>query len=274
MEKITYIWHDCFVVETESVNLVFDYWLDKDGTRSDRPAFLNGLDCNRPLYVFVSHFHKDHYNPAIFSWASRFEKIHYIVSIDVWKRMKFLTSATSVYKGPRVDTRLVSVLKPGDCLGTGDLKIFAFPSTDIGNAYLAEVQGTRFFHAGDLNAWVWRDESTPEEIKKSLDDYHRCLDKIEFWLDSHPHHDNSEIDFDYCFFPVDSRIGSGYWEGASIFVRSFFVARFFPMHFALGDDRERKQHIDDALRLELYANLTRGEYISLVGSGAKYINGK
>ena len=54
--KITYIGHSGFAVETEKAALIFDYYT------GDIPAF----DPDVPLYVFVSHRHRDHFNPDIF----------------------------------------------------------------------------------------------------------------------------------------------------------------------------------------------------------------
>lgn len=264
MVKIIYIWHDCFVVETPHAILVFDYWLDEDGESRDIPLFHYDTDPELPVYVFVSHFHKDHYNPAIFGWQSVFPDIHYVVSPDVWKRMRHIVSPTSVYKGPKVDPKLVVVLRNGQTYEDDVVKASAFPSTDIGNSYLVETGGRRIFHAGDLNCWAWREESTPAEVNKAESDFSKCLDKIAGCLGNEP--------IDYCFFPVDSRIGLGYPQGASVFVRRFKVMRFFPMHFALGDAAERERRAFDAVRFEMYANPDRGEYIPLCTPGTSYYN--
>ena len=66
MVRITYVWHDCFVVETESAVLVFDYWLDVGGRPSTVPGVLRSAGTDKPIYVLVSHGHKDHYNPSVF----------------------------------------------------------------------------------------------------------------------------------------------------------------------------------------------------------------
>lgn len=264
MVKIIYIWHDCFAVSTPQANFVFDYWLDSDGAARDYPAFLDEFDSSRPLFVLVSHFHKDHYNPAIFGWASRFDDIHYIVSRDVFKRMRHIVSPTSVYHGPKVSPEQVSVLHNNESFTKGGTVVTAFPSTDVGNSYMVESGGIRIFHAGDLNCWLWIDESTPGEIRRAREDYKVCLDTIAARLGESP--------IDYCFFPVDSRIGSGYTEGPSEFVRRFNVRHFFPMHFELGDERERAVRRQDAVNTTLYANPARGEYIPLATPGSVYFD--
>lgn len=263
MTSVTYIFHDCFVVETLSAILVFDYWLDCGGVKRDMPEVLSVADCKKPLYVFVSHGHKDHYNPSIFGWAEKFENVRYIVSRDVWKRMRHVVSETSVYSGPKLSADVVSAMRPGDMAEFSSVKVSAFPSTDIGCSYVVEVDGEVVFHAGDLNAWVWKDESTDAEIRKALGDYRACLRDIESYLKGRQ--------IDYCFFPVDSRIGRDYFCGAAEFVRRFDVLRFFPMHFALGDLEERNMRRIDALKFELYANKERGKYIALADEDATYV---
>ena len=52
---LTYVFHSCFVLETEMSILIFDYWLDLNGVV---PPFLKK---DKPVYVFSSHFHEDHF---------------------------------------------------------------------------------------------------------------------------------------------------------------------------------------------------------------------
>lgn len=54
--NITYIFHSGFLVETDECYYIFDYW------KGSLPA----LDTSKPVFVFVSHGHADHYNPEIF----------------------------------------------------------------------------------------------------------------------------------------------------------------------------------------------------------------
>lgn len=263
--QITYIWHDCFLVRFPDFALVFDYWCDERGIPGATPDALQSLPRDLPVYVIVSHFHKDHYNPAIFEWISKWHQVHYIVSRDVWLRMRHITSPTSVYCGKKVDADKVTVLRPGNDWQDSRIKCTALPSTDAGNSYLVEAAGRLIFHAGDLNAWIWPDESTPAEIAKARGDWRAALAKVvetvnERWVDA-------------AFFPVDSRIGSEYWTGARDFVRAIKVARFFPMHFGLGDESERNRRRADALRFETYAFSERGEYIALASPGDTFYSG-
>ena len=56
--KVTFIEHSGFMVEMEQNVLLFDYY------QGEIPSF----DGSKTLYVFASHSHADHYDPAI--WKS------------------------------------------------------------------------------------------------------------------------------------------------------------------------------------------------------------
>ena len=62
--KLTYLFHSGFALETDTCVLVFDYWKDP---ASVMPALLGA---GKPLYVFSSHFHEDHFDREIFSWRT------------------------------------------------------------------------------------------------------------------------------------------------------------------------------------------------------------
>lgn len=241
---ITKIRHSCFVVKTDDCAMVFDYWLDYDGQNREFPSFLDSLDTDRPFYVFVSHGHKDHYNPAIFSWARRFGKIHYFVSNDVGKRIRHILNPSAVYNGPKVERERVSILRPGESFDDSLIRVEAAPSTDIGNSYIVGWRRKSLFHAGDLNVWFNSDEATQLEIRKALGDYKACLRDIGESLTGKGRSERPKIDV--CFFPIDSRLGGEYYTGAGIFTEKFEVKRLFPMHFDWGDDEERTIRSRDA----------------------------
>jgi len=256
MIQLSYIHHDCFILRTEKFSVIFDYWRMPIEAEASSPLHL--VDKTKPVYVLVSHFHKDHFNPEIFSWRGECVDVRYILSADTARHARKYIREDSIYRGPlRIGAEGVTVLKAGESFSDDLIKVEAFGSTDIGNSYMLTLgSGRKVFHAGDLNAWVWRDDSTPEEIEQALSDYQREIEAI------HRCHDA----IDLAMFPVDSRIGSGYAEGASIFVRVFDVGIFVPMHFGLGADAaEMRKYLTDAVRFETYANTGRGGYAALTG---------
>lgn len=130
----------------------------------------------------------------------------------------------------------------------------AFGSTDIGCSYLINFNNKYVFHAGDLNAWIWKDESTPEEVNTAISDFKQILSPI--------HKVASKIDI--AMFPVDNRLGTDYWEGANIFVHEFDISHFIPMHFASADNAiELTKRQDDAIKFQVYSNQSRGSYHAL-----------
>ncbi len=56
--KVTFILHSGYFVELDSCCLLFDYW------RGDIPQ------SDKPLYVFASHHHEDHFSPEVFKAVS------------------------------------------------------------------------------------------------------------------------------------------------------------------------------------------------------------
>jgi len=80
--KLTYIFHSGFVLEADRSILVFDYWMD--------PAHVmeSVLLSKKPLYVFSSHFHEDHFTRDIFEWRKQKRNITYILSKDIFRHRR------------------------------------------------------------------------------------------------------------------------------------------------------------------------------------------
>ena len=259
MFEVTYIYHDCFLITTPDCALLFDFWKDPAVRDGELPEFLRTLRADIPLYVFVSHFHKDHFNKVIFSWVDVHPDIHFIISKDTARHAGYLLRDESLYRGPKPDVSLVSVLRPGDSFADEKMTVRAFGSTDVGNSYAITLMesGLTIFHAGDLNCWAWRDESTSEEIAAAEQAFENELRPL---AEAFPK-------LDIAMFPVDSRIGSGYADGASRFVRAMRVKHFFPMHFELADTPEQlAQRKRDAIDFKAYA-ASEGQYIALTSRG-------
>ena len=72
--KVTYIGHSGFLAEFSHCYCLFDYY------EGNIPV----LDKGKPLFIFVSHRHQDHFNPGIFCLTGT-EGIHYILFADTKK---------------------------------------------------------------------------------------------------------------------------------------------------------------------------------------------
>lgn len=217
---LTYIFHSCFVLETEKSILIFDYWMD---LKRVVPAFLKK---DKPIYVFSSHFHEDHFNSAIFEWRKQNENITYILSKDIYKHRRAQKEDADVW------------LAKGGTWSDENLSVWAFGSTDIGVSWIVETEGRRIFHAGDLNNWYARflQDAKPGETIYS-EEFDEDIDPI-----AHEKQYLGELkdikkiadSFDVVMFPVDGRIGNGYTLGGRQFIERFKVGLFVPMHFVVS----------------------------------------
>lgn len=206
--KIYYIYHSCFIVETESSFLIFDYFKHKKDSDQDFDfnVFINSIfKSNKNLYVFASHNHQDHYNIEVLNWIKEKENIYYILSSDI-KLYNVINNSYSV--------------KQNDNFTINNIKINTFGSTDQGISFLANVDNYNIFHAGDLNWWKWMDD-TPEEEKSMEDDFKNIINDIA----------NINTEIDIAFFPVDRRLEENYLCGGQYFIEKLHPKVLIPMHF-------------------------------------------
>ena len=214
---LTYLFHSGFALETSQAILVFDYWFDPSN------AMEKLLSGNKPMYVFSSHFHEDHFTREILTWRTRKANITYILSKDIAKRRRASRQDADVWmaKGAVWQDHLVKVTATG--------------SNDSGVSWIVEVEGKRLFHAGDLNNWYARflQDDTPEALIHS-DEFDEDINPVaeeKRFLGELKDIRKITEKFDLVMFPVDGRIGNGYTLGARQFIARFQVGLFVPMHF-------------------------------------------
>lgn len=196
---ITYIHHSCFSIETENSILFFDYY------KGNIPNFTK----EKPLFVFSSHFHQDHFNPVIFELSEKYPDVTYILSKDI--RLKELN---------RENYNIITMGKNESITIKDSLKVDTLRSTDEGVAFLISEKGKTFYHAGDLNWWVWKDDTTSEynNMTKNFKDE---INKI------------SGKEIDLAFLPLDPRQEELYSLGFDYFMQNTRTSVAFPMHFWL-----------------------------------------
>ena len=199
---VTYYHHSGFSVAMDDVLLVFDYWTGEHGELpEDKRITVDFLKQFRQVYVFISHEHPDHLDPVVFTWRNE-APVTYIVSADM-----------------PVGTR-GKRMAPGDNLTLSpEVSVKAFDSTDLGVSFLVDIQGVHVFHAGDLNFWHWREESTVKEIEEADDAFRQAVEPI------------AREKIDLAFFPVDARQGLMYDAGANYFIMCVKPRLLIPMHF-------------------------------------------
>lgn len=210
--KITYIHHSSFLVELETMTLLFDY------TEGALPEIRK----DKPFFVFASHRHGDHYSPKILENFYDFKAIRYILSDDISiKQMSEQTREHITFMKPGAKCKFgiaqgnISELELEDSIG--DLEILTFRSTDEGVAFILKAEGNVLYHAGDLNNWRW--EGEPEDWNLSMaKQYSEEVDKMK------------GMEIDVAFLPLDSRQENSFYLGFDEFMKKAQVRRAFPMH--------------------------------------------
>jgi L-ascorbate metabolism protein UlaG (beta-lactamase superfamily) len=139
---VWYLGHSGFAVQAGNKLLIFDYQAEYGTPAGDsgagglddgiiEPADLEGLE----VYVFASHSHGDHYDPANLEWAAEVDDITYIYGWDADHG-----PAHHYLVGPRATAEI------------GGLQIYTINSHHSGVpevAFLVQVDGRWIYHNGD-----------------------------------------------------------------------------------------------------------------------------
>ncbi len=221
--QITYLKHSGFAVRTRDTMLVFD---DAQGAPDEGATLESGrvtralIQQHQRTIFFASHAHGDHFNEAMYRFSDA-GIVHYVLGDDI----------PETFSGYR--------MQKGDRQSLGGVEIEAFGSTDEGVSFLCNVDGWTIFHAGDLNLWHWRQESTIKEIEQAEKDFEEAVAPLY----------GREIDF--AFFPLDPRMGEMYDAGALHFAMHVKPLVMIPMHFWGRSDaaldfarRNRTKHVE------------------------------
>ena len=211
--RVTFLAHSGFLVELPSALLLFDY------LGAGLPALPD-----KPLLVFASHRHEDHFTPAIFPLDDGSRDIRFLLGKDIKLSQRHLEQWG------------VSSETAGKCLCLGGnetvsplsgVTVETLPSTDEGVAFLVTCDGQTIFHAGDLNWWHW--EGEPKDWNRNMEvNFKRYCEPLR----------NRFIDL--ALLPLDPRQERDGFRGAKYFLETADIRRFIPMHqwekFAFTDD--------------------------------------
>lgn len=202
--RVTFLAHSGFFLELETASLLFDWW------KGELPP----LPADRPLLVFASHRHEDHFNPAIFSLAEGGQDVRFLLGKDIR-----LTERNRARWDLSDDVA-------GRCLALGGgetvspisgVTVETLPSTDEGVAFLVSLEGKTIFHAGDLNWWHWEGEDKAWNRNMEINFKRYC----EPLRGRH---------MDLAMFPIDPRLGEDGFRGARYFLELTDTACLLPMH--------------------------------------------
>lgn len=198
---ITFLAHDGFFIELDTVCLLFDRW---KGALPPLP--------DKPLLVFVSHRHEDHFRPEIFQLAVSHPDTRFLLGSDFHLTAKNLEKwqVPSSAQCRRCGKHDVFDALPGVTVET-------FPSTDEGVAWMVTAEGRSLFHAGDLNWWHWAEESY---------EWNRNME-ANFKRYTAPLRGRRA---DVAMLPLDSRLGQSGFLGPRYFLELMDVRHFLPMH--------------------------------------------
>lgn len=210
--KVTHIYHSGFYMELEQCVLLFDYY------RGTLPP----LAADKPLYVFASHVHQDHFGFSIFTGEElrAHPQVFYFLSNDIRRKFNrnfFLKQGVTAEQYERI-----TFIKAGETVCAGDIRVQTLNSTDAGVAFIVTVGERHIYHAGDLNWWSWKGENEEDE-RRMEQDYKREIDKL-----------SGQV-FDVACLPLDGRQGDRSALGFDWFMRHVEAAHAYPMHY-LDDD--------------------------------------
>lgn len=202
--RVTFLAHSGFAVELEQVCLLFDWW------KGELPP----LSADKPLLVFASHRHEDHFNPAVFSLDDGSRPVRFLLGHDIRLTERNLArwrvSAETAEKCLSLGGNDRTQPLPGIAVET-------LPSTDEGVAFVVTAEGRTIYHAGDLHWWHWEGEDKAWNRNMEVN-FKRYLVPLEGRT------------LDLAMVPLDPRLeGAADW-GLTYFLEHTDPRRVLPMH--------------------------------------------
>ena len=207
--QVTLLYHSGCLIELEKHILLFDYYQGE-----------LELNPEKPLYIFVSHRHYDHYNPNIFK--IKHPHITYILSASL--RQKYPANYVDVNQNYTFD----------------DIHVKTYFSTDEGCAFLVEVENKKIYHAGDLNWWHWQGEPEQDNLWQK-EKYQEQINLIKEKLD-------------FACVVVDQRQEEHYLLGLNYFLKHVQTQYVLPIHY-FGDYSISEKLRHENLENPFHANI-------------------
>lgn len=203
MLKTEYIYHSGFSVETDRKLLIFDWY------KGELPK----LPEDKQIFVFVSHFHADHYGSCI--WSLPKERTTYLLDRKV---NPGFSKKKEIEKG-KIKAYMLTAHKHYSIDG---IEIDTLFSTDEGLAFSIKADGYRIYHAGDLNIWYWDDEPM-EDNRWQEGSYQKEMEYLKLSL--------GEEKVDLAFLPLDPRLEEHAADGFLSFLEQIPCKKIYPMHY-------------------------------------------
>ena len=200
--NVTYIHHSGFLIETEACYYLIDYF------QGSIPA----LNPCKPVLVLASHKHHDHYQKSVFN-----------ILKDMGMQSIYAVLSRDIPAGARpedVPCLPVSAGKRYE-LPQGQ-EVVTFRSTDVGVAFLIRDGQELFYHAGDLNDWVWSEEPEADN-QRMTEKYQKQIDLLAQELDGRT--------LTAAFVVLDPRQEQDYDRGMLYFLQHISCDCVYPMHY-------------------------------------------
>lgn len=247
--KITYLYHSGFLVETKSAILLFDYYKGK------LPSFQE----EKPLIIFASHKHPDHFDFKIFDFQDHPGGVAYVFGNDIKLSENYL-QRRGINPAVKENIHRMSPHKelvlPLKGEGAEEEKehiiIHTLKSTDAGVAFYVKTENERLYHGGDLNWWHWEGETEAfnrqqeriykeeihylkELLEKEAKEGKEAKKAEEVKAAKEPgrlerKETGTEYRLDAAFIPLDPRLQEAYSYGMDYFLSQIPVKEVFPMH--------------------------------------------
>ena len=222
---VTFIAHSAFLVEWDRFYTLFDYTYEPDYTGP-----LPELKPGKPLLVFSSHSHEDHFDAKVFGLLEQYPDARFFVSRDTRlteRKRKWLNISDEAFAR-------TTVLRPDSILLTEaageELSIRAIKSTDIGNAYLLRAEGKMVYHGGDLNWWHWESEGKAY-CGDMAAHYRAAIAKLASAVCNEATDNGIAPELTAAMAPLDPRLGeSAEGLGLDYLMKNMRVRHAFPMH--------------------------------------------
>lgn len=192
--KATYIDHSGFLVESDTACFLFDWY------QGELPERILKRSGKKPLYVFVSHSHSDHYTPKIFDLnadvyiladqirlmvTGEARRKHRVIFMKPHQGLAILCSSLEddpapiqVLSGKTFHSleELQDSLRPAGSDWQEYSGVYTLASNDLGVGFSVSTPEGCIYHAGDLNNWWWDGDAEDQE---SAAFYNRELARIE-----------------------------------------------------------------------------------------------
>ena len=201
---VTFLAHSGFAVELDALCLLFDWW----------KGALPPLPADKPLLVFASHRHEDHFNPAIFSLDDGGRPVRFLLGHDIR-----LTEGNLVrWSVPAETADKCLTLRGGErAEPLPGVSVESLSSTDEGVAFVVSAEGQTIYHAGDLHWWHWEGEDKAWNRNMEVN-FKRYLSPLE------------GRDLDLAMTPLDPRLEDAAGWGLAYFLEHTNPKRVLPMH--------------------------------------------